>query len=90
MSGGENHNAVSNSKCLLRVNNGPDGPKIRLLLYPDQRTSSDRFDWSGSCQRPASENLHRTGKQPGLVQINQRRGGSVLVDDCLISVGVAA
>ena len=26
----------------LWVNNGPDGPETRLLLYPGKRTSSDR------------------------------------------------
>src|ERR1700720_172053 len=35
----------------LWVKNGPDGPETPLPLCPNQRTSSDRPGWSGSCQQ---------------------------------------
>src|SRR6267378_2666435 len=34
--------------------NGPDGPEPRLPGYPEQRTSSGRPGWSGSCQSTKS------------------------------------
>jgi len=37
-----------------RVKNGPGSPETPLPVYPDQRTSSDRPSWSGSCQQPKS------------------------------------
>src|ERR1700738_2151459 len=36
------------------VNNGPDDPETPLPVFPEQRTLSDRPDWSGSCQRATS------------------------------------
>src|SRR4030081_3263271 len=45
-----NGRANGQRRLRLRVNNGPDGPETRLLLIPDQRTSSDRFGWFVSCQ----------------------------------------
>src|ERR1700680_3650 len=30
--------------------NGPDGPETPLPGYPEERTSSERSGWSGSCQ----------------------------------------
>jgi hypothetical protein len=34
------------------VNSAPDGPELRFPVYPEQRTSSDRPDWSVQCQQP--------------------------------------
>jgi hypothetical protein len=39
----------------LWVKNGPDGPETPLPVDPDQRTSSDRRGWSGSCQYQKSQ-----------------------------------
>jgi len=33
------------------VNSGPDGPELRLPIYPEQRTSSDRPDASVQCPK---------------------------------------
>jgi hypothetical protein len=44
-------------RCLVWVNNGPDGPETRLLLYPDQRTSSDRPGMSQRCQNRSFDQL---------------------------------
>src|SRR5450631_1874550 len=33
------------------TNNGPDGPKPRLPIYPEQQTWLDRLGWFGWCQR---------------------------------------
>ena len=40
-------------RCLtvrVGVDSGPDGPEPPLLVYPDERTSSDRPGWSCRCQ----------------------------------------
>jgi hypothetical protein len=49
-------------RCLVWVNNGPDGPETRLLLYPDQRTSSDRPGTSEKCQH-ATLKMHPAQKK---------------------------
>jgi hypothetical protein len=50
------------------VNNGPDGPETRLLLYPDQRTSSDRLSWSVSCQERKSAYPIQSPRRRGRVR----------------------
>ena len=45
----------SASGCPHRVNLGSGEPFAESPLYPDQRTSSDRADWSASCQPATSQ-----------------------------------
>src|ERR1700676_2815622 len=42
--------AVRAANVSYGVINGPDGSKIQLPVCPDQRTSSGRSGWSGSCR----------------------------------------
>lgn len=49
------------ARCLSWARLGPDGPKTRLLLYPDQRTSLDRLGWSVSCQQTTCATLQGSG-----------------------------
>jgi hypothetical protein len=52
MSGGESHSAVSNSKCLLRVNRVTSALRRSLPVYPDERTSKGPIGVSQRCEEP--------------------------------------
>ena len=53
------------SRCPRRVNRVILTVRRRLPVYPEQRTSSDRPDWSGSCQ----EQLTGVGREGGMALI---------------------
>src|SRR6266478_261184 len=57
--GGAETHFVCQEGCLNWVNNGPDGPEIRLPLFPQKRTQVGHRAMSVSCQQRTS----RTGKR---------------------------
>src|SRR5436190_11241044 len=52
------------SQCLSWVINGPDGPEIRLPLFPRKRTQVGHRAMSGSCQYRKSKSFDRPMRQP--------------------------
>jgi hypothetical protein len=47
-------------ECPGWVKNGPDSPKTPFLVYPEQRTSSDRPGMSQRCQKRASADVPKS------------------------------
>jgi hypothetical protein len=80
------NNRFMPSEGRFRVNNGPDGLKTRLPVYPGKRTSADRPAWSVSCQNRKSRGLfdHLIGAGEHSLRNNKaERFGGLEVDDQL-------